>query len=352
MDRNPLGADELRERVDRLPRVRLAVLPTGLQQVPRLAHAAGISTLYVKRDDLTGLALGGNKSRHLEFIVADAVSKGCDVLVAGGGVEQSNHAVQCVAAANKVGLESVMVLRDRRPRRPNGNALLHELLGGKTVWVDTDPQIRDRGAMTARMYEVAEELRASGKSPYVSEGSLHPLSVVAYVNALLELVEQLPNAPTRVYVTSEGAALGGLLLGVKLMGLPWTVRGLAWHPIDDSAVSRLVDVVRDAASLLGLESPIVAHDIEIQATGGPEYGVGNPSSWNALQLAARLEGLLLDPVYTAKGFGGVLADVEREPVSSDAQVVFVHTGGVAALFAYEDEIRHLSLEVVGNGAEL
>ena len=148
MDRNPLGADELRERVDRLPRVRLAVLPTGLQQVPRLAHAAGISTLYVKRDDLTGLALGGNKSRHLEFIVADAVSKGCDVLVAGGGVEQSNHAVQCVAAANKVGLESVMVLRDRRPRRPNGNALLHELLGGKTVWVDTDPLIRDRTTRT------------------------------------------------------------------------------------------------------------------------------------------------------------------------------------------------------------
>jgi L-cysteate sulfo-lyase len=351
MSPNPLRADELRDRIDGLPRARLAVLPTGLQKVPRLGEAVGVSTLYVKRDDLTGLALGGNKSRHLEFILADAIAKGCDVLVAGGGVEQSNHAVQCVAAANKLGLETTMVLRARQPRRPSGNALLHELLGGKTVWVDADPEIRDRGAVASRMHEVADELTASGKTPYVLESSLHPLSVVAYVNALLELLEQLPSAPTRIYVTSEGAALGGLLLGIKLLQLPWTVRGLAWRPTDEDAVSRLVEAVQGAALLLGLESPVIYRDVDIQETGGPAYGVGNPSSWNALLLAARLEGLLLDPVYSAKGFGGLLDDVNKDPVSSDSQVVFVHTGGVAALFAYEDEIEDMMLETAGGGSE-
>jgi 1-aminocyclopropane-1-carboxylate deaminase/D-cysteine desulfhydrase-like pyridoxal-dependent ACC family enzyme len=346
-----LSADSLRGRIDSLPRAPLALLPTGLQEVPRLATAIGVESLFIKRDDLTGLALGGNKSRHLEFIVADAVAKGCDVLVAGGGVEQSNHAVQCVAAANKVGIDATMVLRAREPHRPNGNALLHELLGGTTVWVDADPEIRDRGAIASRMREVADELRAVGRNPYVLEGSLHPLSVVAYVNAVLEMREQLSTSPTRIYVTSEGAALGGLLLGIKLLDLPWTVRGLAWRPMDEGAVSRLVAVVHEAASLLGLESPVVPDDVEIQETGGPAYGVGNPSSWSALSLAARLEGLLLDPVYTAKGFAGMITDVARDPVSPDTQVVFIHTGGVAALFAYEDEIEHSVLHSVATGTE-
>lgn len=351
MDAKSLGVDELRGRIDRLPRARVALLPTGVQEVKRLADASGIGTLLVKRDDLTGLALGGNKSRHLEFILADAIAKGCDVLVAGGGVEQSNHAVQCVAAANKLGLETVVVLRARHPRRPNGNALLHELLGGSTVWVDADPEIRDRGAIATRMHEVADELRASGKNPYVLESSLHPLSVVAYVNAVLELKEQLPEIPTRVYVTSEGAALGGLLLGARLLQLPWTIRGFGWRPMDEGTVSRLVTTVGEAASLLGLESSVTCQDVEIRETGGPGYGVGNPSSWNAIQLAARLEGLLLDPVYTAKGFGGLLDDVARDPVPSGSQVVFIHTGGVAALFAYEDEIEHSVLVRAESGAE-
>jgi 1-aminocyclopropane-1-carboxylate deaminase/D-cysteine desulfhydrase-like pyridoxal-dependent ACC family enzyme len=346
-----LSADTLRDRIDRLPRARLALLPTGLQEVPRLATATGLASLLIKRDDLTGLALGGNKSRHLEFIVADALAKGCDVLVAGGGVEQSNHAVQCVAAANKVGIDATVVLRAREPHRGNGNALLHELLGGTTVWVDADPEIRDRGAIASRMHEVADELRAAGRKPYVLESSLHPLSVVAYVNAVLEMREQLSTAPTRIYVTSEGAALGGLLLGVKLMNLPWTVRALAWRPMDDGAVPRLVAAVQEAALLLGLESPVVRDDVEIQETGGPAYGVGNASSWEALALAARLEGLVLDPVYTAKGFAGMIADIARDPVSADTQVVFIHTGGVAALFAYQDEIEHMVLQSVASGTE-
>jgi 1-aminocyclopropane-1-carboxylate deaminase/D-cysteine desulfhydrase-like pyridoxal-dependent ACC family enzyme len=338
MDRKAFKADDLRDRITALPRQRLAVLPTGLQETPRFAAAAGIPKLFLKRDDLTGLALGGNKSRGLEFILGDAIAKGCDVLVAGGGVEQSNHAVQCVAAANKLGLDVVMVLRRREPKRSNGNALLHELLGGATVWVDADPEIRDRGSITSHMHRVAAELAASGSKPYVLESSLHPLSVIAYANALLELCDQLPNAPTRIYVTSEGAALGGLLLGIHLLQLDWSVRGLAWRPLDPEVPSRIAAAIEAAATLLAVEPPMLSRAIEIQETGGPAYGVGSSASWEALRLAARLEGLLLDPVYTAKGFGGLLADTASNPVSPGAQVVFVHTGGVAAMFAYEREI--------------
>ena len=281
MDPESLTASELRRRLERIPGERLAVLPTGMQNLRRLADALGIPGRRLKRDDLTGLG-PGNKARGLEFILADARSKGCDVLVAGGGVEQSNHAVQCVAAANKLGLDAVIVLRARQPSRRNGNALLHELLGGRTVWVDADPEIRDRGSVAADMHRVADELRESGRTPYVLESSLHPFSVLGYVNAVLELRTQLPDSPARVYVTSEGAALGGLMLGSILLQLPWTVHGLAWRPTEEGTPARLANVVQEAARLLGLEAALAPEDVVIRESGGPSYGVGNAASWKAL----------------------------------------------------------------------
>jgi 1-aminocyclopropane-1-carboxylate deaminase/D-cysteine desulfhydrase-like pyridoxal-dependent ACC family enzyme len=349
VDPESLTASELRRRLERVPRERLAVLPTGMQNLRRLADALGIPGFHLKRDDLTGLGLGGNKARGLEFILADARSKGCDVLVAGGGVEQSNHAVQCVAAANKLGLDAVIVLRARQPSRRNGNALLHELLGGRTVWVDADPEIRDRGSVAADMHRVADELRESGWTPYVLESSLHRLSVLGYVNAVLELRAQLPDSPARVYVTSEGAALGGLMLGSILLQLPWTVRGLAWRPTEEGTPARLANVVQEAARLLGLEAPLAPEDFVIRESGGPSYGVGNPASWKALELAARSEGLVLDPVYTAKGLAGLIADLAEKPVLPGTEVVFIHTGGVGAVFAYEEEIRREILEAAAVG---
>jgi 1-aminocyclopropane-1-carboxylate deaminase/D-cysteine desulfhydrase-like pyridoxal-dependent ACC family enzyme len=223
--------------------------------------------------------------------------------------------------------------------------LLHELLGGRTVWVDADPAMRDRQTVAADMQRVADELREAGRTPYVLESSLHPLSVLGYVSAVLEMRAQLPDSPARIYVTSEGAALGGLMLGSILLQLPWTVHGLAWRPSEEGTPARLASVVKDAARLLGLEVSLAPADIVIRESGGPSYGVGNPASWKALELAARLEGLLLDPVYTAKGMAGLLADLAEKPVLPGTEVVFVHTGGVGALFAYEEEIGSELLEV-------
>ena len=337
-----LSTDELRQRIGLLPRQQLAILPTGIQSCPRLAASAGVGELLVKRDDLTGLGLGGNKTRLLEFILGDAVFKGCDVLVAGGGGEQSNHAVQCVAAANRVGMDAVVVLQARSDGRSNGNALLHEVFGGKTVWIDSDPKFSDRTSAAERMHEEADRLRRSGRNPYVLESSLHPLSVVAYVEAAAELYDQLkalPANPARIYVTSEGAALGGLMLGTRALGLPWEVIGLDWRPTQSLVVERLHAAVEAAAEMLGIEEVPGEFDFVIHPSGGPAYGVGRAESWAALRDAARLEGLLVDPVYTAKGLAGMLEDLASRPVGVNDLIVFVHTGGLGALFAYEGELR-------------
>lgn len=337
-----LNTEELRQRIEVLPRQRLAMLPTGIQSCPRLALSAGVGQLLVKRDDLTGVGLGGNKTRLLEFILGDALSKGCDVLVAGGGGEQSNHAVQCVAAANRIGMDTVMILQARPDSRSNGNALLHEVLGGKTVWIDSDPKLNDRTSSAEQMHNEADRLRGKGRNPYILESSLHPLSVVAYVEATIELYEQLKTLsvdPVRVYVTSEGAALGGLLLGTRVLGLSWDVIGLDWRPQQDSTVKRLNGAVAAAAELLCLKDVPSESDFVIHPSGGPAYGVGRAESWTALKNAARMEGLLVDPVYTAKGLAGMFEDLDRRPLGDSDTIVFVHTGGLGAIFAYEDELR-------------
>jgi 1-aminocyclopropane-1-carboxylate deaminase/D-cysteine desulfhydrase-like pyridoxal-dependent ACC family enzyme len=342
--------EELHALIDAVPRARIAVLPTGLQPLPRLANWVDAPALLLKRDDLTGLALGGNKTRALEFILGDALNRGCDVLVSGGGGEQSNHAVQCAAAANKVGMDSVMVLQRRKDARDNGNALLHRIMGGRTEWIDADPELKDRTASRTYMHRVAEGLRAEGRNPYVLESSLHPLSVVAYVNALVELYEQLddPERPVRVYLTSEGAALGGLLLGVGLLGLPWEVIGLDWRPRQLAALQQLHETIGAASALLQVDNPIAREEIDVRDSGGPAYGVGSAASWEALRIAARLEGILLDPVYSAKGMAGALSDLRERPVAVDSRVVFLHTGGLGAIFAYEAELQQ---NVINRGAQ-
>lgn len=340
--RAEVSLDELRGRIEALPRQRLAALPTACEELPRLAEHIGVHRFLVKRDDLTGLGLGGNKSRTLEFVLGEAVAQGCDVLIAGGGVEQSNHARQCVAAATRAGMDAVVVLQRRKEGfRPNGNLLALQLLGGDIRWLDGDPTLSDRHAAGARMQEIADELTAAARRPYVLVSSVHPLGVVAYVEAAIELAGQIGPDHTRVYAASEGAVLGGLVLASRALDLPWDIVGVDWRPEQPGTPERLADQVSQAAVLLGLATRVSPGELRILPGGGPAYGEGSPESWAALDLVARLEGLLLDPVYTAKGMAGALTDLQSDPVGQ-AQVVFVHTGGVPALFAYQDELdRHV-----------
>jgi len=334
-----VSPDALRARIEAIPRRRLATLPTACEDLPRLAAHVGVSRFRLKRDDLTGLGLGGNKSRTMDFVIGEALEHGCDTLVSGGGVEQSNHARQSVAAATRAGMGAVVVLQRRREGfRSNGNLLALELLGGRVRWVESDPALHDRLAAQGVMDEVASELRAAGRRPYTLASSLHPLGIVAYVEAALELADDLGPGSSRIYATSEGAVLGGLVLGATALGLDWDIAGVDWRPTQPGTRERLASVVAEAAALLGLESRVPPEHLRILDGGGPAYGEGSPESWAALDLLARLEAVLLDPVYTAKGMAGALADLRARP-ADDAQVVFVHTGGTPALFAYEQDIE-------------
>ena len=333
----------LQEALARVPRFPCTTLPTPLVALPRLAKALDVPDLLVKRDDLTGLAMGGNKARSLEFLVADALAQGADVFIAGGGVRQSNHARLCAAAAVQAGLHPVLVLRRGvHGEAVEGNFLITQLLGAEVHWIDDDPDMRDRKATSARMNEIAETYRRQGHRPYLLHSSLHPLGVLGYLVAGLELRQQLRDrgaVRATIFAPSEGVVLAGLLLTAALLGEPWEVAGVGWRPIEPHLGERLAALASAAAALLGLTSPLRARDFVVHDYGGPAYGEASDAGWDALTLCLRTEALLLDPIYTAKGMAGLIGELRAGRVTAGATPVFVHTGGLPALFARSQEVR-------------
>lgn len=345
---DPLRPSELKARIDWVPRLRLASIPTPVESLPGLTATLNGPQLMVKRDDLTGLAFGGNKVRELEFFIGDALAKEADVFIAGGGVGQSNHARQCTAAAVRAGLRPVMVLR-RGPTgtEPTGNLLVTQLLGAEIHWTEDDPAIEDREAMAGTMDQIAEDLRRQGHRPYVLHSSVHPIGAVGYVDCALELAEQLSDLreqPITVYPTSMGVTHVGLALGFAALGLPWRVVGVGWRPTFASLPAQLARLAEQTADLLGIDSPFGPDDFQTLDFGGPVYGVPGPLALEALTLCARTDALLLDPVYSAKGMSGVIDQIRRGGHSATDTVVFVHTGGLPALFAYGEEISKFDID--------
>lgn len=324
-----------------VPRVALATLPTPLERAERLAAALQSPPLFFKRDDLTGLAFGGNKVRELEYILGTAIAEGADVLVAGGGVAQSNHARQCAAAARRVGMDPVLVLRrDSRPTTLTGNLLVTSLFDAEVHWVDADPGVDDREALGTDMDHIAARLKAGGRTPYVLKSSFHPLGALGYVGAGLELAAQLREAGierAHIFCTSMGATQVGLRLAAEVLGLAWQITGVSWRPTTPGLAGRLAELAQRTAKLLGLDLEPRPDWFTTLDHGGPAYGIPSPQGWEMLQLAARTEGLLLDPVYTSKGFAGLVAELRGGRLEPGIPVVFLHTGGLPALFAYRDE---------------
>lgn len=334
-----ISPDDLRRHVAALPRQPIALLPTPVESVPRFAAAIGLDNLILKRDDMTGLVLGGNKVRELDFLIGDALAQGCDTFIAGGGVGHSNHARQCSAAAIRAGLRPIMVLRSGGFGTPKtGNLLITKALGAEVEWVDMDAGLDDRDAMAGAMDRVAARETARGARPYVLHSSVHPLAAVAYVDCALELHEQLPHGPATIFVTSMGATLVGLRLAAAWLGLDWSLISVSWRPQQPGLHDRLVTLADDTAARLGLVSPLRAQDFEIIEQGGPAYGVPSEASADAFALALRSDAILLDPVYTAKGMAGLIAAARGGRVLPGRAVVFIHTGGVPALFTYADQI--------------
>lgn len=325
-----------------LPRLRLARLPTPLEPMPRLGAALGIRSLWAKRDDCTGLGLGGNKVRKLEFSLASAQAAGANCVVC-GGVVQSNAARQVAAACAKIGIECHLGIMHGRLRTmesgyaSTGNILLDRLYGA--VLHDI-PWGEDRNA---RLEALASDLRAAGKRVFmVPYGASDALGAMGYALAAEEIIRDCPEVAWIVHSSGSGGTQAGLLAGVLALGHRARVIGV---DVDAQAGRVKEDVQRigfDAAALLGITGRWENDKVEVVDDWcGPGYGETDASTEEAIVLAARLEGLLVDPVYSGKGMAGLIG-LARQRRFDDGAVVWIHTGGSPSIFAYPTTMVRLS----------
>ena len=312
-------------------RLPLAVLPTPLEPADRLGAALGMDpgALWVKRDDLTGLGGGGNKARKLEYLCADAQAQGCDVLVTGGG-EQSNHVRMTAAAANRLGLDCTVVIAGPRPEVPTGNVVLIELFGPSVVWAGGANLMSDYYAIEAAIDETADRLAAEGRRPYrMPIGGATAVGALGYVRAAAELRAQLDGDLDLVVVADgSGGTHAGLAAGLGDLGLVLGVDVGARDDLDTVVPAKAAA----AAAAAGLSAPAGTLRLDRGRTGGG-YGVAGRDCREAVELAARTEGMVLDPVYTGKAMAGLVAACREGRLAPSARTVFLHTGGMPALFA-------------------
>jgi len=321
---------------DRLARVSIAHLPTPLEPLPRLTAQLGGPELWIKRDDQTGLATGGNKTRKLEFLVAEALAQEADMLITCGAA-QSNHARQTAAAAARFGLACVLVLRGEEPPQAQGNLLLDRLLGAEIVWAGERP-------LAQALARVARELEAQGRRPYVVPyGGSNPVGASGYVAAMEELVAQCAEQDLHfdhiVLASSSGGTQAGLVAGARALGYGGRILGISVDPSADELRRGLADLATATASHLGLAHTFAPEDFAVDdGYLGGGYGVVGDLERGAVRALACAEGILLDPVYTGRAFGGLLDLIRRGAFSPGERVLFWHTGGTAGLFGYVGQL--------------
>jgi D-cysteine desulfhydrase len=329
-------------------RLSLSRTPTPLESLSRLSEKFGVD-LYVKRDDLTGADLTGNKIRKLEFLLADALAGGCDTVITCGAA-QSNHARATAIAAVRLGLGVRLLLRTRDPDSPpplEGNILLDRLVGAEIVWLT----FAEYGRRAEMLAAEAESLRDSGKTPYViPEGGSNAMGAWGYVRAVEELAFDLATLPgaqeqptTIIHATGSGGTTAGLILGVKLVGLNARVVGINVCNDRDYFLRVVSDICQTAIDTYKLDLPFFPErDIEIvDGYVGRGYGKAGSEELSLIREVARSEGILLDPVYTGKAFFGMSQELQKNPEVFGGRIVFVHTGGLFGLFPMAAKIAPL-----------
>jgi D-cysteine desulfhydrase family pyridoxal phosphate-dependent enzyme len=319
-----------------IPRSHFAHLPTSIEPLPRLSEALGGPRLMVKRDDQTGVAFGGNKTRKLEFLVAEAREQGAKTLITGGAL-QSNHCRQTAAAAARFGFKCILVLTGDKPQQASGNLLLDQLFGAEIVYV---PDRKDRDRILQETFDCATK---EGKKPYlVPYGGSNATGALGYVFAMKELIDQNVGAEWIVFASSSGGTHAGLLLGQRIFGFNGRILGIS---VDEPAewLKKEVSKLASASSAkTGERVEFTAAEVLVNADYcGAGYGVVTEREREAIQLFARYEGILLDPVYTGRAAAGMIDLIRKGFFNKDKTVLFLHTGGQPALFAdqYTDKFR-------------
>ena len=326
--------------LSRFPRVSLAHLPTPLEHLPRLSKHLGGPKIYVKRDDCTGLGTGGNKTRKLEFLMADAMQKNADVIITQGAV-QSNHARQTAAAACKLGMACELIFEKRVADAPDaylnsGNVLLDRIYGANISEVEKGSD------MNAAMEAVAEDLRKQGKTPYiVPGGGSNPIGALGYVDCALECLSQANRdgivIDHIVHATGSAGTQAGLVVGLKASHANIPLLGIGVNAPKDVQEEKVYKLAVETADYVGAPGIVVREDVVANCDYvGPGYGVPTEGMNEAVMLLARMEGLLFDPVYSGKGLAGMIDLIHKGLFSGANSIVFVHTGGSAGLFGYSD----------------
>jgi len=302
---------KLQEKLDKMPRTNLVNLPTPLEEMPHLTKILNGPHLWIKRDDCTGLAFGGNKERKTEFVMADALSKKADVVITTGAI-QSNHVRATTAAARKLGLKAVLVLYGAKPKTYDGNLLLDHLLGAEIRFIN-------------------------GK-----EQKPNPVGALSYVNAMLELLTQAQDMKLKidcvVHASGSGGTQAGLVLANKALESKIIIDGICLEPNSDWLAKKTVEIANSAAKLLDIKVTVAPNDVTLIEEHAGEYGKLTPEISNTIKLVAQTEGILLDPVYTGKAMAGLIEMIRHNHFKKDDNVVFIHTGGTPALFAYKKDL--------------
>ncbi len=325
--------------LSRFPRLHFAHLPTPLEPLERISANLGGPNIWIKRDDCTGLSSGGNKTRKLEFLMADAVDRGADTIITQGAT-QSNHARQTCAIAAKLGFDCHILLEDRTGYQDeayayNGNVLLDQLHGASISIRPADSN------MNAEMEQLADQLRDDGKKPYVIPGGgSNETGALGYVNAAFELTHQANERSLRidqlVHATGSAGTQAGLVVGMEAMNCGIPVYGVSVRAAKQAQEENVYGLAQRTAEFMGLSPDLVAREKVVANSDyvGDGYGLPTNSMVEAVKMLASYEGILLDPVYSGKGFAGLIGLIRKGHFKKDENVVFLHTGGSVSLFAY------------------
>ncbi|MFA5611353.1 MAG: D-cysteine desulfhydrase family protein [Anaerolineaceae bacterium] len=310
--------------IERLP---LDHLPTPIEALPRLSRLLGGPQLYIKRDDLTGLGLGGNKTRKLEYLLSDALAKGAKTLLTTGAL-QSNHCRQVAAAAAKLGLGCVLVLAGIEPKVAQGNLLLDKLSGAQITY--TNSAMRDQV-----LHERFEQAEQDGLRPYlIPYGGSNPIGALGYLNAMRELNQQGLDPDWIVFASSSGGTQAGLILGAHTVGFKGKILGISIDQTSAFFSAQIATLVNQTALYLGLGWSITSEEVLVNddyCRAG--YGVLTSAEVEAVNMFASQEGILLDPVYTGRAAAGMIDLLRKDFFKPEEKVLFWHTGGTPALFA-------------------
>lgn len=347
-----ISEKRLRKQIERFPRIKIADLPTPLEEAKALSARLAGPRIFIKRDDQTGLAFGGNKGRKLDFIMADVLKKKADVVITWGGV-QSNWCRSVAAATRKLGIQPILVL-SKRPGLPaeyDGNLLLDYIFAAdlRIVEAEAEKVLKEEDIIEI-VNSIAEDEKRNGHNPYIAPiggsvigGSMtEPLGAISYVNAFLEILAQAKEQKIRIdaiiVASGSGSTQAGLLVGAKAIGNTKII-GISVSGKRESMAERVSSIAQETIKSLALGISIGPEDIIIfDEYVGEGYGVLNNETVEAIRLMAGTEGILLDPVYTGKAMAGLLDLIRKGYFKEGQNVVFLHSGGTPALFPYRDKI--------------